>query len=388
MAPKLSRVTEVMQAQVDADEISGAVTAVARRGGELVHLESYGYKDIEAGTPMPLDAIFRMASSTKPITGVAAMMMIEQGKLGVDDLVRDYIPELADPKVAVRKHPAAETPEGEEPEIELVPADRDITVKDLLTHTSGLMSGGRGSRTTTVRREPGDTLASYIPRLGEVPLDFQPGTRWAYSGATGLDVVARILEIISGQSFDRYLHERVFEPLGMVDTFFSVPEDKLDRLLPLYRKTEEGWERQTRDRITGRGTGPVTYFSASGGLLSTYHDFLQFQLMLLQGGEHNGHRLLQPETVELMSTNHVGDLFRGLGRDQDGVGFGYTVSVTLDPDKARGARPAGSFGWGGAFGTLTWTDPVRELAVVLMLQQRNQQVQGRFERALKEALGE
>lgn len=400
----LSKIDEVMAKQVEQGEITGAITAIAIRG-ETVHFSTHGWRDVENAVPMPPDALFRMASSTKPVAGVAVMMMVEQGLIDVEAPVYEYIPEFRGAQVAVKKpRSAAEPPppsDGEalgapnlgaglaarrkvDPsEVDLVPANREITVEDLLTHTSGLLSGGLGSAITTLTRSAGDTLADHIPRLGTVPLDFQPGTRWRYSPGAGIDTLGRIVEIVSGQSFDEFLRTRIFEPVGMVDTFFSVPEDRKDRLLPLYRKTEEGFTNVgLRSPMSSR-----TYFSGSGGLVSSAADYLRFERMLANGGEIDGNRVLRPETVQLMATNHVGDLFEGLREPKiRGLGFGYTVQVVLDRDTARSARSTGAFGWGGAFGTMTWSDPALQLAGVYMVQQPNLVVRARFERAVRAAV--
>jgi CubicO group peptidase (beta-lactamase class C family) len=402
----LSRISDVMDAQVEAGELSGAITAVALKG-EVVHFATHGWKDIEARTPMPADAIFRMASSTKPVVGVAVMQQIERGTVSPNDPVHKFIPTFRDTKVAVRKGGTEEEPEAEapsnvslgafaggprtadapKPEVDLVPAHRDVLVRDLLTHTSGLLSGGLGAAVTDVRRQAGDTLASYIPQLGQVPLDFQPGTRWKYSPGTGIDVLVHIVELVSGQPLDEYLAEHVFEPVGMTDTFFSLPDDdRRARMLPLYRKTEDGLVKADA-RLANRMSSP-TYFSGSGGLLSTAGDYLRFERMLTNGGTIDGRQVLQPETVRLMATNHVGDLFGGMREPVQGIGFGYTVQVVLDAEKARSARSNGAFGWGGAFGTMTWSDPARQLSGVYFVQQPNLRVRARFERATRAAVDE
>ena len=411
---KLARVSDVMNAQVEAGELTGGVTAVALKG-EVVHFDAHGWKDLENRVEMPLDAIFRMASSTKPVVGVAVMQQIERGKVSPDDPVHKFIPTFRDTKVAVRKPGWTPSPdeigEAQSPEVaqqgsvslgagagvrqrlrvdpasvELVPAHRDILVRDLLTHTSGLLSSGLGQAVTNVRRERGDTLATYIPKLGKVPLDFQPGSRWRYSPGTGIDVLGHIVELVSGQQLDVYLRENIFEPLGMNDTFFSLPDDRAERLLPLYRKTEEGFVKS--DPASASRMQSRTYFSGSGGLMSTAADYLQFERMLTNRGTLDGQQVLKPETVNLMATNHVGDLFGGLREPVQGIGFGFTVQVVLDAEKSRSARSNGAFGWGGAFGTMTWSDPARQLSGVYMVQQPNLRVRARFERAVRAAVDE
>ena len=310
---RLRRIHEAIQRHIDAGEISGAVTLVARRG-RIVHFEAHGLMDIEAKRPMEKDAIFRLASMTKPITGVAVMMMLEEGKLRLNDPVSKFIPEFKKSKVAVAV--------GNSKDFYLMPADRELTIRDMLTHTNGLMTGGVGSKSGPPRFAEGDTLANYIPRLGATPLDFQPGTQWAYSGYAAPDTLSRIVEIVSGQPYDEFLRTRIFEPLGMKDTFFYPPDDRRPRMVTLYRKSPNGLVKADNQD----GFSVKTYFSGGGGLMSTAEDYVQFAQMLLNGGELNGKRLLSPRTVDLMASNHVGDMFNGkLGRPAHGMGFGLIV---------------------------------------------------------------
>lgn len=388
-AERLARIGEMMKRHIDAGHIQGGVTAVARRG-KVAHFEAHGLMDIEAKRPMTKDAIFRMASSSKPVTGVAIMMLVEEGKVRLSDPVYNFIPEFKGIKVAVPKGGTAAADAAQSsgqssgtPEYDTVPASREITIKDLLTHTSGLVSGGLSSaKAREIPRDPNTTLADYIPKLGAVPLDFQPGTKWRYSPGAGIDTLGRIVEIVSGQTFDQFLQVRIFEPLGMTDTFFSLPDDRQSRLTTLYRATSSGLEKSPLQS----GFSSKKYFSGAGGLMSTAGDYLRFEQMLLGGGQLNGKRLLSPRTVALMSTNHVGDLFGGLTAGQKGMGFGFTVSVVLDAAQAESRRSNGAFGWGGAFGTISWTDPKEQMCAVLMLQQRDQQVQRDFENAVMQAI--
>jgi len=387
---RLKRIHEVMQRHIDAGDITGAVTAVARRG-QVVYFEAHGFADPTTKQPMPKDALFRMASSSKPVTGVAILMLIEEGRIHLSDPVSMYIPEFKNTKVAVLK-PGQREPQGQQagprgpnsprPEVDFVSANREVTIKDLMTHTSGLLSGGLGGAVANVQRLPNETLATYIPKLGAVPLDFQPGTRWSYSATAGIDTLGRIVEIVSGMPFDQYLRQRIFEPLGMRDTYFNVPEDRRARLLPLFRKDGGEWKKQP----TPAFLDTRTYFSGAGGLISCAHDYMRFEQMLVNGGELNGKRLLSPKTVQLMSMNHVGDLFHGLRGTDDGLGFGLTVYVTMDEAKAPRWRTKGSFGWAGAFGTITWSDPKEELTGVLMIQQPNEVVQRDFSTAVMQSI--
>ena len=375
---RLLRIDAAMQRHIDAGNIQGAVTAVARRG-KVVHFQAHGLMDVEAQRPMSPDAIFIMMSSTKPILGVAAMMMIEEGLIRPNDPVSKYIPEFADMQVAVLKEPADEDispfsfDRRNPPEHRLVPAETPITIKHLLTHTSGLASGGLG--TAQSRRVERVTLASYVPTLGTAVLDFQPGSRWTYSGGTGLDVVARIVEIVSGMPYDQFVQTRILDPLDMTDTHYNVPDAKVSR-----RVVIQG------GRDMSRWNQDTTYFSGSYGLSSTARDYLHFEQMLANGGELFGNRLLGSRSVEWMASNQLGDLYRGFTQTAKGQGFGYTVAVVLDPIAADSRRSAGAFGWGGAFGTRSWTDPAEELAGVLMLQQPHPGAQYDFENAVRQAI--
>jgi CubicO group peptidase (beta-lactamase class C family) len=373
---RLRRIHEAIERHIDAGEISGAVTLVARRG-RLVHFEAHGLMDIESKRPMEKGAIFRIASMSKPITGAAVMMMLEEGKLRLNDPVSKFLPEFKNSKVAL--------PRGDSGEFYLVPADRELTIRDLLTHTNGLMTGGIGSKSGPPRMVEGDTLAAYIPRLGAVPLDFQPGTQWAYSGYAGPDTLSRIVELVSGQPYDEFLRTRIFQPLGMKDTFFYPPDDRRPRLATLYSKSPKGLlKAENQD-----GFSLKTYFSGGGGLMSTAEDYLQFAQMLLNGGELHGRRLLSPRTVDLMSSNHVGDLFNGkLGRPAHGMGYGLLVGIVEDGVAAGLRVTNGSFGWDGAYGTQTWIDPREKMVTIVMIQTQVTSVQRDFENAVMQAIVE
>ena len=374
---RLLRIDTAMHRHIEAGNIQGAVTAVARRG-KVVHFKAYGLMNVEKETPMSKDALFVMMSSTKPILGVAAMMMIEEGLIRPNDPVSDYIPEFAEMQVAVLKEPVDQNispfsfDRQNPPEHRLVPAQSPITIEHLLTHTSGLGSGGLGSMQSQPRQR--ESLASYIPTLGTSILDFQPGSRWTYSGGTGLDVVARIVEIVSGVPFNEFVQTRIFDPLDMKDTHYNVPASKVERRVVIQSRDMSRFNRKT------------SYFSGSFGLSSTARDYLHFEQMLANGGELFGNLLLGSRSVEMFASNHVGDLFQGFTQNARGQGFGYTVAVVLDPIAANSRRSAGAFGWGGAFGTRSWTDPAEELTGVLMLQQSHAGAQYDFENAVRQAI--
>ncbi len=247
------------------------------------------------------------------------------------------------------------------------------------------MTGGAGTKMGPPRPVAGDTLATYIPRLGAVPLDFQPGTQWAYSGLAGPDTLSRIVEIVSGKPYDEFLRTRIFEPLGMKDTFFYPPDDRRPRMVTLYSKSPNGLVKAANQD----GFSLKTYFSGAGGLMSTAEDYLQFAQMLLNGGVLNGKRLLSPRTVELMSSNHVGDMFNGkLGRPAHGMGYGLLVGIVED-GVAAGLRVSnGSFGWDGAYGTQTWIDPKEKMVTIVMINTQVVTVQRDFENAVMQAIVE
>ncbi len=390
---RLQRVHEAVARHIEAKDVSGAVTLVARRG-KIVEFEAQGLADIESKKPMMKDSIFRLASMSKPITAVAVMMMVEEGKVRLTDRVSAFIPEFKNMKVAVAKGTTNPVqmpafgrggPPAPPPEFDLVPAAREITVKDLLTHTSGLMSGGvsGAEQAKLAPRSPNDTLANYIPKLAQTPLDFQPGTLWRYSGLYGFDVLARIVEIASGQPYDQFLKQRLFDPLGMKDTGFAPTPERTARLATVYQRTPNGLvpAPNANQLISG------TYFSASGGLMSTAEDYLQFAQMLVNGGQMNGKRYLGPRTVELMTSNHTGDMVNGqFGRPAHGMGFALGVQVVLDPVAADLRVSPGTYGWAGAYGTNQNMDPKEKMVSIIMMQGASGPLQRDFENAVWQAM--
>ncbi|MGH9241759.1 MAG: serine hydrolase domain-containing protein, partial [Vicinamibacterales bacterium] len=273
---------------------------------------------------------------------------------------------------------------GPPPEVDLVPT-RAITVRDLLTHTSGLMSGGPGQQTAPAgaQRTPQDTLATYVPRLGAVALDFQPGTLWRYSGLHGFDVLCRIVEVASGLTIDRFMQQRLFDPLGMKDTGFTITPARQPRMAIMYRRVQNGFERQADQG----GLSSPTYFSCSGGMVSTAEDYLQFAQMLVNGGELNGRRYLGPKTIALLASNHTGDLVNGqFGRPARGMGFGLGVQVVEDPVAADLRQSKGTFGWAGAYGTNITIDPLEKMVTIIMMQTSTPQLQRDFENAVMQAM--
>jgi CubicO group peptidase (beta-lactamase class C family) len=384
---RLERVTELVERHIDAGSFSGAVTLVAR-DGRIVHHEAQGSMDLEADRPMSKDAIFRIMSMTKPVIGVATMMMIEEGKVRLQDPISKFIPEWADMKVAIPQPsagpggpggagPGGAAPAGE-PRYYTVPAERPVTVRDLLTHTSGVVSGQLSNAAArAVAAQPNETLADYIPRLGAVPLEFQPGTRWAYSAAAGFDVLSRVVEITSGMPIDEFVQERIFEPLGMENTSYIVPRGN-PQLAKLYTRTPDGL-RPGNDPGFMNGV----YFSGGGGLVSTATDYAQFALMLANGGEWNGARLLSPRAVELMGSVFAPDTLPGRPR---GESYGLSVRVVNDPAARNSFLTEGSFGWSGAFGTHFWVDAQENLIAIAMTQTSNQEFLRDFENMVMQAV--
>ncbi len=385
-AERLTRINDVVQRAIDAESISGAVTLVARKG-KIAHFEARGLMDIESGTAMSPDTIFPIASMTKPVTGVAILMLVEEGKVRLSDPVSRFIPELADPQMAVWQGDSDRRARGADtPEPYTIPATRDITIQDLMTHTSGLGSGGAGTRGTqrVAPRNRTDTLATYVADLGDAPLDFHPGTHWAYSGLAGIDTLGRVVEVVSGLTFDEFLRQRIFEPLGMEDTAFVPAAASADRIVTLYGRTADGLERR---EVPG-WVNTTTLFSGGGGLWSTAEDYLQFAQMLLNKGELGGVRLLGSRTVERMASNHVGDLYAEAGTTggRPGLGFGLTVRVVEDAVLAGDAQSTGSFGWSGAFGTTFWVDPKEDLTAILMVQTPGGTLRADFANAVTQAI--
>lgn len=375
-AERLERVADLMQDRIDARWFPGAVTLVAR-DDEIVWFRAQGLMDVESERAMRTDAVFRIMSMTKPVVAVAILMMVEEGRVRLTDPVSRFIPELEGLAVAA---PGADTPSGSDASsARTVAAEREITIRDLLTHTSGLMSGGASSD-YDVGIGPDESLADVLPRLADVPLDFQPGTQWAYSGQFGFDVLVRVVEVASGMPFDELARERIFDPLGMDDTFFYPARHP--QLATLYRRGEHGIEKAPTLPFENG-----VYFSGGGGLFSTAEDYLQFALMLLDGGEHEGARLLGRKTVELMTSAMAPASLPGR---TPGEAYGLGVRVVTDRAARNTLLSNGSFGWSGAFNTHFFIDPTERLVGIFMTQsaflETRQQLREDFETAVMQAL--
>ena len=361
-AERLKRVTELMQRLIDARTFSGSVTLIARNG-RVAHFEAQGLMDLESKKPMQRDAIFRIMSMTKPVVGVAAMMLVEEGKLRLTDPVGRFVPDLQNLKVTVPNSEGVIAPgviaSAPQP-ARIVDAARPITVRDLLTHTSGLMSSGASAAMVSqVPIGPGEPLSVVIPRLKNVPLDFQPGTRWAYSPQYGFDLLARVVEVASGMPFDRFTKQRIFDPLGMKDTFFY-PAAGNPRMASLYQSVD-GQLRKQADGAWVNGA----YLSGGGGLFSTAEDYLQFALMLMNGGQHDGKRLIGLRSAALMASVFAPDTLPGRPA---GEGYGLGVRVVSDAAARSTFLSTGSFGWSGAYNTHFFVDPKEKIVAIYMTQ--------------------
>jgi len=382
---RLAFIDRMIERRIAAGEIAGAVTIVARNG-KVAHHSAKGVVDLESKQPMRTSTIFRIASMTKPVTGVAIMMLVEEGKLRLNDPVSRYIPEFKGQKVAVA---APGTPAGGRggrgaqggqgtpappPQFTTVAATREITIKDLLTHVSGLGSGAMGnSEIDKVARKEGETLAQYIPRLGTTSLEFQPGSRWTYSPGAGFETLGRIVEIASGLPLDQFFRQRIFDPLGMKDIAFWPTEAQWTRVASVYQRGANGLTKQTPANDTNsRGI----YFRASGGLYSTAEDYIPMGVMLANMGEFNGKHLLGRKTVEMMSAAHVLDTLPGRPA---GEGYGLSVRVVTDHTRRGTMLSDGTYGWTGAQGTHFFVDPKEKLVGVLMVQTSIGEMQRDFE---------
>jgi CubicO group peptidase (beta-lactamase class C family) len=371
---RLQRVTQMIDRHIAAGDLAGAVTIVARKG-KVVHHSARGVMDLQSKQPMANGSMFRIASMTKPVIGVAIMMLVEEGKVHLNDPIARYIPQFRDMKVAVARPAAGGRGAGAgAPQFYTVPAERAITVKDLLTHVSGLGSGAMGnSEIEKVARKEGETLADYIPRLGSTALEFQPGSRWTYSPGAGFETLGRVIEVASGMKLDQFFRTRIFEPLGMTDITFWPTEAQWSRVASVYTRGEKGLTKTVPPNDT---MSRNVYFRGSGGLYSTAEDYIPLGMMLANGGELNGRRLLGRKTVEMMGAVHVQDTLPGRPA---GEGYGLSVRVVTD-HAARGTMLSnGTFGWSGAQGTHFFVDPKEELVGVLMVQTSIQEVQREFE---------
>lgn len=360
---RLERLTDALHAYVEEGELAGSVTLVARRG-KIVYHEAVGHRDRESSAPMEPDTIFRIASQTKAIVSVGALILMEEGKLLLADPVGKYIPEFLETTVAVQRDDGG---------YDVVEASRPITIRDLLTHTSGIGYGaGVGGDEWAAAGLQGwyfadrdEQIGESVARMAALPAQAQPGERWIYGYNT--DILGAVIERVSGEPLDEFLRERILAPLGMTDTHFYLPPAKHDRLATVYSSADQGLERAPNPgNSVGQGAyveGPRRSFSGGAGLLSTATDYARFLQMLLSGGELDGERIVSRKTVELMTTSNLDAVTFNSGQ-----GFGLGVSVVEDVGARGTPGSIGEFGWGGAYHTTYWADPREELLVVHLTQ--------------------
>jgi CubicO group peptidase (beta-lactamase class C family) len=378
----LQQIARLVKGHVDAGDLSGAVTLVARKG-KVVHLEAHGQMDLEAKKPMQTDTLFRMASMTKPVTAVAILMLMEEGKLILADPVSKFIPEFANGKVAEWNSPNDPRGAG----VRLVPAHREMTLQDLLTHTAGMTvanEGPAGEYYARLKLAPTATLAERVKAWGAVPLNFQPGTQWQYTGGPGFDTLGRVVEIVSGMTLEEFFERRIFQPLGMRDTFFRVPPGREAEVAASYDRL--------KGTLTRAAAAPVVpgYFGGGGGLTGNAADYFTFSQMLLNGGSLNGVRILGRKSVELMTDNAIGDLdlrnYISQEHDLKGYGFGLGVRVRKSSGRTGWLGSKGDFGWAGARGTYFWVDPAEQVIGIIMMQTRVLRLRTEFPNVVYSAL--
>ncbi|MDB2595943.1 beta-lactamase family protein [Pseudomonadales bacterium] len=386
---RLEKLTQLMNAKVEDGTMVGGMGMIARNG-KIIYSQTYGQADREAGKAMTDDAIYRIYSMTKPITGVALMMLYEEGKFRLNDPIAMYIPEMANLQVALSTAGTGIVSDGttsttigsgdESLVGQTRKPTRQPTIRDLMTHTAGLTYGVFGNtEVDQAYRKAGllgdMDLKEFVTALGKLPLQYDPGSQWHYS--VSVDVQGYLVEVLSGMKFSEFLQQRIFGPLDMKDTAFKVNEGNKDRLTQLYKP-----KGVTADNYfspaTGSGLEVADAFisagyiyggkfeSGGGGLIATARDYLRFSQMMLNGGELDGVRILSPKTVDLMTTNHIGDM--GLGFGRKGVGFGLDFAVVLNPGEVGEVSSAGEYNWGGASGTRFWIDPQEQLIGLFMVQ--------------------
>jgi CubicO group peptidase (beta-lactamase class C family) len=389
-AERLKRIRSVVQSHIDAKDFAGAVTLVARKG-KVVHFEAQGTTDLESGKPMRTDTLFRMASMTKPITAVAVLMLMEEGKLVLSDPVSKFIPEFKNPKVAMWNLPNDPRGAG----VRIVSADREVTLQHILTHTAGLAVSTEGPAGEFYRKANLDqeqiSLAEYSKRVGALPLSFQPGTQWQYTSLVGFAVLGRVVEIVSGMNLDQFFKQRIFTPLNMNDTFFNIPSDRLGDVATVYTHTQQGLAKQNPPAPRPPG---MEFFSGAGGLTGSAEDYLQFCQMLLNGGQLNGVRLLSRKSIELMTDNAIGNLDlanyseQGLTLEQNlrGYGFGLGVRVRKSTGASGWLGSPGDYGWAGANGTYFWVDPKEQLIGIVLMATRVGILRTEFPNAVYQAI--
>ncbi|MBE8474747.1 serine hydrolase domain-containing protein [Streptomyces justiciae] len=372
-AKALDRLDQHVAHYVDEGRLPGFLVAVAR-GGRVAHLTTHGRRDLAAGLPVTPDTLWRIYSMTKPVTSVAALLLMEEGKLSLDDPVARHVPAFAGIQVYES---------GSGADVRTRPAAQPVLIRHLMTHTAGLtFASYRAHPVDALYRQadlessvvPGTTLAETVDVYASLPLQFEPGTQWNYSVAT--NVLGRVIEVVSGQPLDEFFAERIFRPLGMPDAGFCVSDEQAGRLAELYGETDGGGI----EPIAGLPLrGRPRFLSGSGGMVASAYDVHRFMELLRRRGELDGVRLLSAATVDLMTSNHLpgGVDLRTFGSrpahdepGNDGVGFGLGVSVVIDPERTKAPTSLGMFGWSGVATTTFWVDPRRDLTVQFMTQVR------------------
>jgi len=360
-AARLARIPEQMKWFVDQGRAAGVVTLVARRG-EVVSQNAVGFQDLEKQTPMLADTIFQIASMTKPITAVGIMILVEDGKLAITDPVQKYLPNFANilVKVAARERESG----SQENELsEIRKPSRPITIRDLMTHTSG-MGGGYPEAFKDLFDKRDHTLAEAVDAFPQRQLEFEPGTKWGYSNM-GIATLGRIIEVVSGKSYEEFITERIFQPLGMKDSHFFPPETKYDRIATVYQSKGQGEARELKKADVDLYRAGAKYPSPEAGLYSTATDLFHFYQMMLNGGAFGGKKILSKAAVDLMTRVHTGDLRAGFA---PGMGFGLGWSVVRNVEGMFRLNSIGTYGHGGLYRTYGFVDPQKELVGIILLQ--------------------
>jgi CubicO group peptidase (beta-lactamase class C family) len=382
---RLTRIDKMLQQSIDSGWIAGAAGFIAR-DGKIVYNKSFGNNDIETKSPLRTDDIFRIASQTKAITSIAVMMLFEEGKFLLDDPISKYIQEFKNPQVLDKFNEKDTT-------YTTIPANREIRIRDLLTHTSGIDYAGIGSKNMRAVYAKSDipggfgsdkiVLGDKIRALGKLPIVHQPGEKFTYG--LNVDVLGYLVEVLSGESLDQYFQKHIFEPLSMTDSYFYLPSSKSERLVKVNTENNNHHIAKLPQTTVNYPLIRGTYYSGGAGLSSTTKDYAIFLQMLLNKGEYNGKRLLSRRTVELITSNQIGDL--NLGRDKFGLGF----QITTANGQARLGMSEGSFSWGGYFATTYWADPKERLVCLLFMQQSplsHSEIQDKFKAMVYQALND
>jgi CubicO group peptidase (beta-lactamase class C family) len=384
---RLARIDSTMNIWVEKGWINGAVGLIAR-DGKIIYYKASGYNDLETKAKLNRDDIYRIASQTKAITSVAVMMLYEEGKFLLEDPVSKFIPSFADTKVLDKFNPKDTT-------YTTIPAKRKITIRDLLTHTSGIDYAQIGSpeaiaiyaknKITAGLDVYDGSLADAMTRLGTLPLSHQPGEQWTYGLNT--DLLGRLVEIWSGLTLEEFFNQRIFQPLGMNDTYFNIPEEKAGRLVNFFIGDSTGLKKYTT-ALGGDMNFPLrkkSYFSGGGGLSSTIYDYAVFLQMLLNNGEYNGKRYLSRNTVRMMTMNQIGDL------SLDDRKFGLGFAIVTEKGSSLAPNQVGTYSWGGAFSTIYWVDPKEKMVVLFYRQMwgaHAEEIEGSYKALVYQALND